>query len=444
MVRKYKESLFHQCYFLNLATKQRALQFLYNFLINTAEKILPVSGIFSEKMKLFTEGRKDIFEKLRKKIDPSDKTIWFHAASLGEYEQAVPVIEEVKKHFPKHKIAVTFFSPSGYEIKKNSTLADVITYMPLDTQRNVRMFLDLVHPETALFIKYEFWPNFLKELKHRKIPTLLVSGAFRKDQVFFKSYGSSMRSYLQTFEHFFVQNENSRELLNSIGFKNVTVSGDTRFDRVSNQLKQDNRLDFIEEFKNGKICTVVGSSWPEDEALMIDYINQSPENARFIIAPHTMKADRIKKLKQSLSVKTVLFTEKEGKDLRKFKVLIVDTIGLLSRIYSYADIAYVGGAAGDTGLHNILEPATFGVPVIIGKNFEKFPEAFELREHGGLFAVEEKSEFSRVLEKLITDKDFRNETGRLSASYISSNTGATEIITQYLTKKTNDKTRKKL
>lgn len=439
MIRKYKESLFRQCYFLNLATKQQALQFLYNLLINTAEKVLPVSGIFSDKMKLFTEGRKEIFSLLRKNIAPDDKVIWFHAASLGEYEQAVPVIEAVKEQFPGHKIAITFFSPSGYEVKKHSALADVITYLPLDTPGNVRLFLDLVHPEWALFIKYEFWPNFLRELKIREIPTLLVSGVFRKDQVFFKVYGGWMRSYLKTFQHFFVQNKSSRDLINSIGFKNVTISGDTRFDRVSNQLKQNNHVDFAEEFKDTNLCVVAGSTWPEDEDLMIDFINKAPDNVKFLIAPHTLKPARIKQLQQRLKVKTVLFTEKQGKDLAGFKVMIVNTIGLLTKIYNYADIAYVGGAAGDTGLHNILEPATFGVPVIIGKNFEKFPEAFELQKEGALFPVENKDEFSQILQKLIRDNDLRNKTKRISASYISRNTGATQIITEYLLKNSPDK-----
>lgn len=432
MARKYEESPFRQCYFLNLAPKRKALQFLYNFLINTAEKVLPVSGYFSEKMKLFTERRKDLFQDLQQKLKPSDRTIWFHAASLGEYEQAVPVIEEVKKHFPKHKIVVSFFSPSGYEVKKNSKLADVLCYLPLDTPKNAQRFLDLVHPELALFIKYEFWPNFLRELKNRKITTLLVSGVFRKEQMFFKQYGRWMRSYLDTFDHFFVQNESSRELLNSIGFKNVTVSGDTRFDRVSSQLQQNNQLDFIEKFVDGQLCFVAGSTWPEDEALMTDFINQADSNVKFIIAPHTMKAERIQKLKQALSVGTVLFSEKQGKDLSEFRVFIIDTIGLLSRIYSYADITYVGGAAGNTGLHNILEPATFGVPVITGKNFEKFPEAYELQKEGGLFAVGNKAEFSKTAQKLIEDKSFRSNAGSRSARYISDNQGATALIMQHL------------
>ena len=410
------------------------MHFLYNILINTAEKLLPASGLFSDKMKLFVSGRKNVFSKLEQELVANDKTIWFHAASLGEYEQAVPVIEVVKEQFPEKKIVITFFSPSGYEVKKNKSLGDVTVYLPLDTAANVNRFLDLADPEWALFIKYEFWPNYLQELKRRKIRTLLVSGGFREDQVFFKSYGSWMRSYLQTFEHFFVQNEKSVQLLNSIGFSNVTLSGDTRFDRVSHQIEQENHLHFIEEFKNGKLCVVAGSTWPEDEDLLVDFINNASEEVKFIIAPHTLKPAKIQRLQELLKKKSVLFSEKEGKDLTTFQVFIIDTIGLLTRIYSYADIAYVGGAAGNTGLHNILEPATFGVPIIIGENFDRFPEAIQLQKLAGLFAVANKEELAVILEKLIDDKDFRRKTGMISGHFINSNTGATRIISEYLLK----------
>ena len=338
-------------------------------MLNTAEKALPVSGLFNQKMKLFINGRKTVFEVLEQKISAGDRTIWFHAASLGEYEQALPVILEVKQIFPQHKIVLSFFSPSGYEVKKDSVVADVVVYLPLDTQKNARKFLDLVHPDWALFIKYEFWPNFLRELKTRQIKTLLVSGAFRKDQAFFKPYGNWMRKYLEAFRFFFLQNESSKQLLSKLGYENSAVSGDTRFDRVNKQLQQDNSLVFIEEFKDDKICVVAGSSWPQDEAFLAEYINQSDENLKFIIAPHTLKPVRITALKEQIERQVVLFSEKEGKELSKYQVLIVDTIGLLGRIYSYADIAYVGGAVGTTGLHNILEPATFGVPVITGPKY---------------------------------------------------------------------------
>lgn len=409
------------------------MHFLYNLLVNSAEKVLPLSGLFSEKMKLFTQGRKKVFSSLEEHISITDRTIWFHAASLGEYEQAVPVIEGVKQHYPKHKIVVTFFSPSGYEVKKNTPLADVVTYLPLDTPGNARRFLELVHPELALFIKYEFWPNFLRELEQKEIPTLLVSGVFRKEQLFFQTYGSWMRTYLKTFDHFFLQNESSAELLRSIGFHNLTVSGDTRFDRVAAQIEQQNTLDFIEEFKGDTLCVVAGSTWPEDDALLIDYINSAPEHVKFIIAPHALKPEKIRQLQEQLQVRTVLFSEKEDKSLAEQKVMIVNTIGLLSRIYSYADVAYVGGAAGSTGLHNILEPATFGLPIIIGKNYSKFPEAIKLRKLAGLFSVADKEEMKATLDRLLKDHNFRKRTGMISGHFINSNTGATRVILNYLT-----------
>ena len=402
--------------------------------MSTTEKLLPIGGWFSEKLKLFINGRRDVFYYLKGTIARGDETIWFHAASLGEYEQAVPVIEVVKELFPEKKIVVSFFSPSGYEVKKNKSIADVTTYLPLDTKSNVRTFLDLVHPSWALFIKYELWPNYLQELKNRKVRTLLISGSFRKDQVFFKPYGSGMRSYLSTFEHFFVQNNKSKELLNSIGFQNVTVSGDTRFDRVSQQVEQNNHLEFMENFCGSRLCVVAGSTWPEDEELIVPYINKSSEEVKFVIAPHTMKPARILQLQKSLVKKAVLYSEKKGKDLSSYQVLIIDNIGLLTKIYSYAHIAYVGGAAGTTGLHNILEPATFGIPVIIGKNFSKFPEAIELQRLAGLYAAEDKAELSASMEKLVRDEELRKASGMNAGHFINSNTGATETITQYLLK----------
>ena len=305
-------------------------------------------------------------------------------------------------------------------------------YLPLDTRNNVTKFLNLVHPEIAIFIKYEFWPNYLKELKFRNIRTLLVSGSFRKDQLFFKPYGGWMRKSLQTFEHFFVQNATSKELLNSIGIKNVTISGDTRFDRVSHQIEQDNTLDFAEEFKNGKLCIVAGTNWPEDENLLEDFINQSTEDIKFIIAPHQIKKDQIKRFKERLNKKVLLYSEKQDKNLSDYNVLIIDTIGLLTRIYCYADIAYVGGAAGKTGLHNILEPATFGVPVVIGNNFDKFPEAKQLQQLSGLFDAKDKAALKELFSKLISNSGFRESTGMIAGHFINSNTGATRIFFHYL------------
>jgi 3-deoxy-D-manno-octulosonic-acid transferase len=383
-------------------------------------------------MKKFVDGRKETFPILHSKLKREDAVIWFHMASLGEFEQGLPIIEVVKKLFPHHKILVSFFSPSGFEIKKNSPVADAVVYLPLDTKKNVRQFLDAAHLELAIFIKYEFWPNYLNELKSRNITSLLVSGGFRENQIFFKSYGGWMKKSLGTFEHFFVQNQISKELLNSIGFQNVTLSGDTRFDRVANQIEQDNSLDFIEAFKGRKLCVVAGSTWPEDEALLEDFINRSSNETKFIIAPHNIKPDQIKSFKERLNKKTILYSEKENKNLSNYQVFIIDTIGLLSKIYSYADIAYVGGAAGNTGLHNILEPATFGIPIVTGNNFDKFPEAKQLQELAGLYSVSTKEELAQILSKLLNDDNFRAQTGQISGHFINTNTGATRIVESYL------------
>lgn len=385
-------------------------------------------------MKLFVQGRKEVFEKLEKNIRPGDKIMWFHAASLGEFEQAVPVMEMIKKEFPQHKILVTFFSPSGYENKKNHPLANIITYLPLDTKSNAQKFLDLAKPEMAFFVKYEIWPNFLAELRKRQIRSFLISGGFRKDQIFFKSYGGWMRKALKSFEYFFVQNKESKDLLNSIGFSNVDISGDTRFDRVSRQIEYDNQLDFVEEFLQKETCIVAGSTWPEDDALLVPFINSTSEKAKFIIAPHEIKSEKISALQAKIDKKTLLFSQKEGKVLSEYEVLILDTIGLLSKVYSYADIAYVGGAVGNTGLHNILEPATFGVPIIIGENFDKFPEAKQLQKLAGLFSAASEAELKSILEKLLKDEEFRRKTGMIAGHFINSNTGATAMIRNYLLK----------
>ena len=408
------------------------MRLFYNLLVSVIEKILPLSGPFSEKMKLFVEGRKDVVTVLEQSISSEDLVIWIHTASLGEYEQAVPVIVELKKILPKHKILLSFFSPSGFEVKKNASLADVVTYLPLDTTKNAKEFLDLTHPELVLFIKYEFWPNFLHELKDRKVNTLLISGSFREDQIFFRSYGKWMQSYLKAFDHFFVQNRNSKNLLNSIGLNDVTISGDTRFDRVSDQINQNNDLAFIEEFKDEKMCLVAGSTWPEDEDYLLDYIKRNKKIPKIIIAPHTLKPNKISTLKKDLGSKAVLFSEKEGKNLSTYSVFIVDTIGLLSKVYSYADIAYVGGAVGGTGLHNVLEPATFGVPIITGDKISRFPEALELKKLKALFPVSSCEEFRETMDRLVQEEQLRKASGRIAADFVRKNSGATGSIIDYI------------
>ncbi len=387
-----------------------------------------IVALFNKKMKLFVAGRKDIFKILQQKIKEGDKTIWFHCASLGEFEQGVPIIEAIKKIKPDHKIVISFFSPSGYEIKKNTHLADAVVYLPLDTPKNAKKFLELLQPSFAFFVKYEFWPNYLFELQKKNIPTLLISGVFRENQLFFKRYGGFMRKALYAFNHFFVQEENSKTLIKSIGFTNVTISGDTRFDRVSHQIEMDNTLSFAKEFIGDSLCIVCGSTWAEDEAVLLNYINSSAENVKFIIAPHKIEPDKIEDFKNKINKKTILHSNKDEVNISEYSVLLIDCIGLLSKLYSYADIAYVGGAMGKTGLHNILEPATFGVPIIIGAHYDKFPEAIRLRELAGLFSIESSQEASEILEKLVKDTNFRNKTGMIAGHYINKNTGASQII----------------
>ncbi len=396
---------------------------------------MKITSIFNDKLKLFVNGRKDVFEKLNRQISKEDKVIWFHTASLGEFEQGLPVIEEVKKDFSDHKILVTFFSPSGYEVKKNTTVADIVCYLPLDTKRNAKRFLKFVSPELAIFVKYEFWPNYLFQLKKQNVPTLLISGIFRERQSFFHWYGGFMRNSLQTFNHFFVQDEASKLLLKNINFTNVTVSGDTRFDRVSEILERDNALKFVEEFKQDKLCFVAGSTWPEDEKILIDYINEDASGkVKYIIAPHNIKPALIEKLKTEITKKTILFSQKEGKATSDYEVLILDTIGLLTKVYSYADIAYVGGGMGNTGLHNTLEPAVFGIPVLIGKNYEGFIEAEKLVKLGGIISIKNKNDFFERASHIIDNQDHLNKIGAINSTYINKNKGAKIQIGSYIRK----------
>jgi 3-deoxy-D-manno-octulosonic-acid transferase len=387
-------------------------------------------------MSLFVKGRRSVIDTIKSTLKKGDKTIWFHCASLGEYEQGVPVIKKIKEEFPDHKIIVSFFSPSGFEVKKNDKLADCTVYLPLDTPKNAKNFIDLLQPSVAIFIKYEFWPNYLFELKKKSIPTILVSGLFRKDQVFFKFYGGFMRRTLNSFSHFFVQDQLSKNLLEQLKISQVSVSGDTRFDRVSDQLSVNNELDFMALFKQDLFCLICGSTWPKDESILINYINNFSNNTKFIIAPHEVNNLRIESLKKKLKVKTVLYSEREKYNISDYQVLIIDTVGLLTKVYSYADVAYIGGGIGmgANGLHNILEAATFGVPIIIGKNYTNFPEAKKLKKLNGLFSVASPQEFIDIFNQLKTDAPFCEKTGLISKNFILNNRGATDIILNYLQK----------
>ena len=408
--------------------------FLYNLIVQIAGFLLKIIAFFSPKIKLFIEGRKVVSPTLEQKIKSSDKTIWFHAASLGEYEQGLPVIEKIKEKFPLHKIVLTFFSPSGYEVRKNNTVADVTVYLPLDTKKNAKDFLSLVHPEMAFFIKYEYWLNYLSELEKQKVPTYLISGVFRENQMFFKWYGGFYRKALETFTYFFVQNESSKKLLQRLGKANVAISGDTRFDRVAAILEKDNSLDFISQFKSDTLTIIVGSSWPKDESLLIDFINSNTYNIKFIIAPHNIKEEQIQNLKNSIRRNTVLYSEKESQTLADFDVFIIDTVGILTKIYSYADIAYVGGGFGNPGVHNLLEPATFGVPIVIGPNYSHFAEATALVNSGGCISISNETTLNEAFENLIRNEDIRHEKGHICSTFVQMNKGATNVIMKIISK----------
>ena len=390
-------------------------------------------SLFNTKLKQGVKGRTQTFQKLKNAIQPNDKTFWFHCASLGEYEQGLPVFEALKTKHPNYKIVLSFFSPSGYEVRKNAKLADVVVYLPLDTKSNAKRFLDIVNPDYIVFVKYEIWPNLLLEIKKRQRNAILISAVFRENQSFFKWYGRFMKSALFGFNYIFTQDENSKTLLHSINYQNTSISGDTRFDRVSNQLTVNNSVSFIEKFKNDKLCIVFGSTWPEDDKLYIDFINaKSNKDIKFIIAPHNIKASYTASLHSQLKLKTISFSEMNNKDLADYNVFIMDTIGYLSKVYSYADIAYVGGAAGSTGMHNILEPAVFGNPILIGENYAKFPEAKTLIKIGGVKSVSTSKAFESTMNALINNSTLRERQGRINKDFIQKNKGAVIQILDYI------------
>lgn len=409
------------------------MRVIYSLGIYVSSFVIKLLALFNTKLNQGVLGRKNTFNNLEKALNKGDKTFWFHCASLGEYEQGLPVFEALKAKHPNYKIVLTFFSPSGYEVRKNAKIADIVTYLPLDTKTNAKRFLDLVNPDYIIFVKYEIWPNFLLEIKKRQLKAILISAVFRKNQSFFEWYGGFMKSALFGFNHIFTQDENSKHLLESINYQNASVSGDTRFDRVSNQLNIDNTVPFIDVFKDNKLCIVFGSTWPEDDKLYIDFINNnSNQNIKFLIAPHNIKANYISSIKSQLKLKTICFSEMKDKDLSNYTVFIMDTIGYLSKAYSYADIAYVGGAAGLTGLHNILEPAVFGIPILIGTNYKKFPEAKTLINIGGVISVSTSKAFDATMNGLINDSTLRHKQGDINKSFIQKNRGAVIQILDYI------------
>jgi len=407
---------------------------LYNILIQLFPVGIFISSFFGNtKAEQWLTGRKDIFDRIRKQLNPNEKRIWIHAASLGEFEQGRPLIEKIRHQYPEYKIFLTFFSPSGYEIRKNYSGADYIFYLPLDTRKNATRFIDLVNPQQVLFIKYEFWYNYLAELKKRGIPVYLCSAIFRDNQVFFAWYGSWFRSMLSLFTWFFVQNEQSKSKLKSIGFSNATVAGDTRFDRVYAIATQSREIETVKSFVGLRNCLIAGSTWQPDEELLSKYINDSSLPIIYIIAPHEIDAAHLERLENSIQKKTILYSEFKNNPLADYQVLIIDNIGMLSSLYRYGKVAYIGGGFGK-GIHNILEAATFGLPVVFGPDYHKFQEALDLVKSGGAFSISDFNNMKSLFDTLFTDRKFLKESGNIAETFVKQNVGATDKIISHIVK----------
>lgn len=394
---------------------------LYILGIKIYSLLIWIFSFFNQKAKLFTSGRKQIFRNIAAKVNPSDQNIWFHFASLGEFEQGRPVLEKIKTLKPEKKIIITFFSPSGFEIRKNYTLADAIFYLPIDTKKNAQKFIELIKPEMAIFTKYEFWYFYFAELKKNKIPLYLISGIFRPNQVFFKNYGRFYRNILKSVTHFFVQNEESKNLLNSIGINATTISGDTRFDRVYENAKQPKQLSVIEHFSTHKKTIICGSTWPEDEKLIAELALQH-QDWKFIIAPHEVDENHIQNI-EKLFTNSIRFSKFKTGEIRESNILVIDNIGMLSSLYQYGKLAYIGGGFG-AGIHNTLEAAAFGLPVIFGPKYNKFQEAKDLIKIDAAKSISNQNELNDAFEYFAT-----NEKSSVAAkNYILEKKGATEII----------------
>ena len=395
--------------------------FIYLYLLGVA-----IISRFNEKVRKMWRGEREAFSILKEKVDPEAKYVWFHAASLGEFEQGRPLMEQLRSEHPEYKILLTFFSPSGYEVRKNYEGADIITYLPIDTITNARRFLRLVHPVMAFFIKYEFWYNYLHILKHRNIPVYSVSSIFRPDQVFFKWYGRQYGRVLNCFTHFFVQNGISKELLAKIGLTNTTVVGDTRFDRVLQIKEAAKQLPVVEAFKQDYKVFVAGSSWPPDEEIFIKYFNEH-KDWKLIIAPHVIAEDHLQQIEKLLSGrKIVRYKDSAEADVKDAEVLIINCYGLLSSIYHYGDVAYVGGGFG-VGIHNLLEAAVWDVPVFFGPNNQKFQEAQALKKSGG-FEIHDYEEFARMMDRFAAEPDFLKEQGVKAGHFVKGQAGATQKV----------------
>ena len=432
---------------------------MYNIIIYIYLFGIAIASLFNKKVKKLWQGERQALSILRSKVKPDDKYVWFHAASLGEFEQGRPIMERLRKEHPEYKILLTFFSPSGYEVRKNYEGADIICYLPIDTPFNARRFLRTVRPVMAFFIKYEFWYNYLHILKHRGIPTYSVSSIFRDGQIFFRWYGKQYGKVLKCFTHFFVQNEKSRELLASIGITDVSISGDTRFDRVLEIKELAKKLEIVEAFvgsfrsadntssasnsstesSNLSTCQLVnsstnttqkvfvaGSSWQPDEEIFIKYFNEHPD-WKLIIAPHVIGESHLQQIMKQLDMPVVRYTQTTPEEARNARCLIIDCFGLLSSIYNYGTVSYVGGGFG-VGIHNVLEAAVWNIPVIFGPNNARFAEAQALKANGGGIEITDYDSFAAVMDGFIADEASLQKAGEAAGQYVKQNAGATDVV----------------
>ncbi len=403
------------------------MRYLYHIGIQLFVGAIKFASLFNEKAYLWVKGRRNWKVNLSKAVQNHPNVYWFHAASLGEFEQARPLMERIKAENPSVFLLLTFFSPSGYEIRKNYEHADYVCYLPADTIVNAKNFIKIIQAKKAFFIKYEFWFNYMRELHRHQVDLYLISGVFRPRQMFFKVYGTWFRKQLKAFHFFFLQDDASQKKLNTLGYSNSIVTGDTRFDRVINVSENPLELPQIERFVNNKPCLVVGSSWPKEEILITDYINRHPQN-KYIVAPHEVDEAHIRQIIGLLKTKTLRWSEAQNQDtIEDASVLIIDQIGILNSVYRFADIAYVGGGFG-TGLHNILEPAVYGVPVIFGNQHSKFPEAYDLIDAGGGFSVHNQTSLNEILDTFFQDDAYRKSCGDKSKSFIYKGKGACDKI----------------
>ena len=403
---------------------------MYTFSIDLFSFLVRIAAFLGHvKAKRLCEGQKQVWTQLQTRLQPDERRIWIHCASVGEFEQGRPLMEDIRAKFPQFKILVTFFSSSGYELRKDYAGADYVFYLPFDTRRNARRFFELVHPEKIYFIKYEFWRNYMKIAKRRNIPLYLVSAIFRPGQVFFKWYGGWYRKLLTEVTHFFVQNEQSKELLAGIGLTHATVTGDTRFDRVCRIFDQAKQIPDVERFVDGQICMVAGSTWPPDEKILTRYINTENRNIKWIIVPHELHDHQIDRLIASVKTKAVRYSQLSATNPADYSVLIIDNMGMLSSLYRYGAVAYIGGGFGK-GIHNTLEAAVYGIPVFFGPAYKKFQEAVDLAALGGAIPIRNDDEFFVQLNHLLDHPDKLKKLGEIAGAFVASGRGATEKVLQ--------------